>query len=142
MNAKANPRPLPEPTPTTQPFWDGAKKRKLMLQYDPSTRGYQFYPRQCSVRTGKRNLQWKKVSGRGTLYSYTWTYVPTGRIPVEGYVWDYDRWRGPMRRAFLARAEEAMQAMRRTDLDGYRTAWSRRLRGLPPFGANRRRINF
>ena len=85
MNADARPRPVPRPTPTTQPFWDGAKKKKLMLQYDPVARRYQFWPRQCSVRTGKRNLQWKEASGKGTLYSFTETHVPTagfeGRTP-------------------------------------------------------------
>ena len=77
MNADARPRPLPRPTPTTQPFWDGAKKKKLMLQYDPVSRRYQFWPRSCSVRTGKRNLKWQQVSGKGTLYSFTETHVPT-----------------------------------------------------------------
>lgn len=77
MNTNVRPRPIPKPTPTTQPFWDGAKKKKLMLQYDPSKKKFQFWPRDCSVRTGKRNLQWKASSGKGFLYSYTTTYVPT-----------------------------------------------------------------
>ena len=76
-DTKTKPRPVPKPTPTTQPFWDGAKKGKLMLQYDPTTRKYQFWPRANSVRTGKRNLRWQETSGKGQLYSYTVTYVPT-----------------------------------------------------------------
>lgn len=76
MNTNAKARPLPKPTPTTQPFWDGAKRGKLKLQYDPVSRKYQFWPRMCSVRTGKRNLQWKETSGKGQLYSYTVTHVP------------------------------------------------------------------
>ncbi len=70
-------RPAPKATPVTQPFWDGARKGKLMLQYDPATRRHQFWPRANSVRTGKRNLRWKQASGRGTLHSYTVTHVPT-----------------------------------------------------------------
>jgi len=78
MNTEVKkPRPLPRPTPTTKPFWDGAKEGDLMLQYDPSTRRYQFWPRMCSVRTGRRNLQWRKATGRGKIYSFTTTYVPT-----------------------------------------------------------------
>lgn len=69
-------RPLPRPTPTTQPFWDGARKKKLMLQYDPAARAYQFWPRQCSVLTGKRNVQWKETSGKGAIYAVTETHVP------------------------------------------------------------------
>ena len=71
------PRPVPKPTPTTQEFWDGAKKGKLMLQWDPIARKYQFWPRANSVRTGRRNLQWKATSGKGHLYSFTITHVPT-----------------------------------------------------------------
>ena len=71
------PRPVPKPTPTTQEFWDGAKKGKLMLQWDPIARKYQFWPRANSVRTGRRNLQWKATSGKGHLYSFTVTHVPT-----------------------------------------------------------------
>lgn len=73
----AKPRPAPKPTPTTQAFWDGAKAGKLMLQWDPVARKYQFWPRANSVRTGKRNLQWKETSGRGSLYSFTVTHVAT-----------------------------------------------------------------
>ena len=29
------------------------------------------------MRTGKRNLQWKPTSGKGELYSFTITHVPT-----------------------------------------------------------------
>jgi uncharacterized OB-fold protein len=75
--ADVKPRPVPKPTPTTQEFWDGAKKGKLMLQWDPTARKYQFWPRANSVRTGRRNLQWKPTSGKGELYSYTITYVAT-----------------------------------------------------------------
>lgn len=73
----ANRRPVPKPTPTTQPFWDGAREGELMLQYDPATRKHQFWPRANSVCSGKRNLRWRRASGKGTLYSCTVTHVPT-----------------------------------------------------------------
>ena len=78
-------RPLPVPTKTSQPFWDAAKDRRLVVQYDPDTGAYQFYPRPGSVATGKRNLEWREVSGKGSVYSYTDTLVPTAgfedRVP-------------------------------------------------------------
>lgn len=84
-DTKTQPRPVPKPTPTTQAFWEGAKNGKLMLQYDPTARKYQFWPRANSVRTGKRNLRWQETSGEGKLYSYTVTHVPTAgfedRVP-------------------------------------------------------------
>ena len=76
-DTNVKPRPLPKPTPATQAFWDGAKKGELMLQWDPTAKKYQFWPRANSVRTGKRNLQWKATSGKGELYSFTITHVPT-----------------------------------------------------------------
>ena len=70
-----NPRPAPTPTNITQPFWDGVNQHKFLLQYDPEVDKYQFYPRAISVHTGKQNLEWREVSGKGTLYSYTETHV-------------------------------------------------------------------
>ena len=75
MNTKVTPRPVPRPTQASQPFWDGAKKKQLWLQYDPVSRRFQFWPRICSVRTGKLNLRWRKTSGKGIVYSYPDTYV-------------------------------------------------------------------
>jgi uncharacterized OB-fold protein len=81
-DTNVKPRPLPKPTTATQAFWDGAKKGKLMLQWDPTAKKYQFWPRANSVRTGKRNLQWKATSGKGELYSFTITYV-IGMIELD-----------------------------------------------------------
>ena len=67
---------VPKPSLLTKPFWDAAKQRKLVVQYDPDSRSYQWWPRAVSVKTGKMNLEWKEVSGNGTLYSYTVTHVP------------------------------------------------------------------
>ncbi len=69
-------RPVPRPSFYTQPFWNGARERKLMLQYDPDRKAYQFWPRPTSVWTGKANLEWREASGRGKLYSFTAVSVP------------------------------------------------------------------
>ena len=71
------PRPLPTPTNITQEFWDAAKQKRLLLQYDPEAGKYQFYPRGISLYTGKRNLEWRPSPGNGTLFSYTETHIPT-----------------------------------------------------------------
>ena len=74
MNATASlKRPLPQPRNFSQPFWDAAKQRKLVAQYDPEARKFQFFPRPVSVYTGKRNLEWRELSGKGTVYTYTVT---------------------------------------------------------------------
>ena len=62
---------FPEPCATTAPFWAGLENGKLMIQYDPTARRYQFPARAISVRTGKQYLQWREVSGRGVVHALT-----------------------------------------------------------------------
>lgn len=77
MSEAAKARPLPTPTSITRPFWDAAREHRLVIQYDPDAKTYQFYPRAVSLSTGKRNLEWREVSGKGCVFSYTITHVPT-----------------------------------------------------------------
>lgn len=74
--AKKIPRPMPRPNTymNTQPFWDAAKQGKLVIQYCKDTGKPQFFPRPVSMANGKRNLEWREVSGRGKVYSYTNTF--------------------------------------------------------------------
>ena len=74
--AKRIPRPLPRPNTymDTRPFWDAAKNGKLLIQYCKDTGKPQFFPRPVSLANGKRNLEWREASGRGTVYSYTNTF--------------------------------------------------------------------
>ena len=80
-------RPLPVPTSISRPFWEAAREHRLVIQYDPDTDAYQFYPRAISVATGKRNLEWREVSGKGTLYSFTDIHVaPPGFEDLAPYM--------------------------------------------------------
>jgi uncharacterized OB-fold protein len=66
-------RPLPRPDHYTQtaPFWAAAKDHRLLIQYCVDTGQPQWFPRSASLVTGRRNLEWRPVSGRGTVYSWT-----------------------------------------------------------------------
>ena len=70
----------------SEPFWSGAKEGRLMLQYCTETGRFQHYPRPVSIYTGKRRLEWRQVSGRGTVYACTVLRVPgpglEGRLPL------------------------------------------------------------
>lgn len=70
------PRPLPRPGVymDTQPFWAGAREHRLLIQYCRATGKPQFFPRPASLATGRRDLEWREVSGRGVVYSFTNTY--------------------------------------------------------------------
>ena len=80
-------RPLPQPWKLTELFWEAARNGKLMIQYDPVVKKYQFYPRSVSIFTGRKNLEWREVSGKGTLYSFTDIHVaPPGFEDLAPYM--------------------------------------------------------
>jgi len=73
---KKIPRPLPRVNVymNTKPFWEAAREGALVIQYCRETGRPQFFPRPVSLATGKRNLEWREVSGNGKVYSWTTTY--------------------------------------------------------------------
>jgi uncharacterized protein len=70
------PKPMPSPTPTTQPFWDALREHKIRIQYSPSTGRYVFYPRVLAPGTLADDLEWREISGAGSLYTYTVSHRP------------------------------------------------------------------
>ncbi|MGD9941617.1 MAG: Zn-ribbon domain-containing OB-fold protein [Burkholderiaceae bacterium] len=69
-------RPLPQPTPETQPFWDGAREGVLRLPRCLACGRLHFYPRAFCPHCGSRSLDWQAVSGRGTIYTFTVNHRP------------------------------------------------------------------
>jgi uncharacterized OB-fold protein len=57
-------------------FWAAIAEGKLKLQYCRDAGRFQHYPRPLSVFTGRRNLEWREVSGLGTIYAVTVMQVP------------------------------------------------------------------
>ncbi|MCZ2111874.1 MAG: Zn-ribbon domain-containing OB-fold protein [Dehalococcoidia bacterium] len=76
--AQAYSKPLPEQTKFSQPFWDGAKEHRLLLQRSKRTGKYIYYPRAVSPYGPGDELEWVEASGRGTVYSFTIARRPTG----------------------------------------------------------------
>ena len=86
-------KPVPKPDALTQPYWDAARKHELMIQYCPACNDYQHPPQeQCEQCQGKP--EWKKISGKGTIYSFiidhrnmvpgfTEPYVVAQIVPTE-----------------------------------------------------------
>ena len=64
------PRPLPQPTPETQRFWDGAKRGELVIQRCDDCHHAYFPPRPFCPACGGRSVSDEVASGRATLYSY------------------------------------------------------------------------
>lgn len=69
-------KPLPHPTEISAPYWEGLKAHEVRIQQ--CDRGHSlFFPRTHCPTCGSRFLKWSKVSGEGTLYSFTVARIPT-----------------------------------------------------------------
>lgn len=76
-------RPTPRTFRFSKPFWDATRDRKILLQYCRATGRYQFYPRPVSLFTGRRDLEWREVSGKGQIFAFTVAHI--GRPPFAGH---------------------------------------------------------
>lgn len=120
-------RPVPKPNTfvDTRPFWEGAKRKELWLQYCRDTGRFQHYPRPVSIYTGSRNLEWRQVSGKGVVYAATVIRIPgtgtEGRLPLNVATIDLDE--GARLLGNITNAEPgAVQIGARVDLDWERLA--------------------
>ena len=69
--------PIPRPSTTTRPFWDGLNERKVQIQRCEGCDTWVFYPRTRCPSCLSDQLIWREVSGRGVLYTYTLARQPT-----------------------------------------------------------------
>ncbi len=69
-------RHLPEPTPETQPYWDGAKAGELRVQRCDACAHTYFPPRPFCPKCASRKVSWIKACGRANLYSYVIHHRP------------------------------------------------------------------
>jgi uncharacterized OB-fold protein len=63
--------PLPVPTPETRPFWEAARRHELSLQRCRACDRYFYYPRVACPHCLSADVEWRRVSGRGTLNTFT-----------------------------------------------------------------------
>ena len=65
------------------PFWEATRDKRLVLQYCRVAGKFQHFPRPVSIFTGRRrDLEWREVSGRGTVCSFTIAH--RGPPPFQG----------------------------------------------------------
>jgi len=76
-------KPLPVPTPTSQPFWDGLREHRVRIQRCRACDSWVFYPRSHCSSCLSRDLAWVDVSGSGTLHTFTIARVPTAPVFSE-----------------------------------------------------------
>ena len=70
-------RPLPVPTPVSEPFWHGLANDQVIIQQCNDCQAWVFYPRSHCNHCLSPNLNWQEVSGLGKVYSFTIARRPT-----------------------------------------------------------------
>ncbi len=76
-------REAPKPRSFSKPFWQATRDKKLMIQYCRRSGRYQFFPRATSIHSGRRDLEWREVSGKGEIFTYT--VARRARPPFQGH---------------------------------------------------------
>ncbi|WP_104402365.1 Zn-ribbon domain-containing OB-fold protein [Vibrio penaeicida] len=104
--------PGPTITALTQPFWRAVSECELEIQQCQSCHKHIFYPRsQCPFCWGE-DLQWQRVTGSGTLKSYSQVNKPghPGWIDITPYyVGLIELNEGPTLLSYLFRTKKDMQ---------------------------------
>ena len=68
-------RTLPQPTPTSEPYWQGCLENELRLQRCDNCSHVQFYARIFCTSCQSKDLSWIVATGRGCVASYTVMHV-------------------------------------------------------------------
>ncbi|MDP2951966.1 MAG: Zn-ribbon domain-containing OB-fold protein [Chloroflexota bacterium] len=74
-------RPLPSPTKFSRGFWEGAKRHELVVQRCRDCGRYRHSPKPACPHCLSTDTEWARVSGRGTVYTYTVHY----RAPAPAF---------------------------------------------------------
>jgi uncharacterized OB-fold protein len=62
---------LYQPSPETAGYWEAVARRELVLKYSPAASRYYHPKRIVCTETGSPDLEWRRASGRGTVYSFS-----------------------------------------------------------------------
>lgn len=80
-------KPLPEVTSLNQPFWDGARERKLVMPRCHDCGAWVWCPRPVCGECGSDKLDWEQISGRGKVFAFTVIREVVGRA-LRGFAPD------------------------------------------------------
>lgn len=65
------PKPRPQPTPVSQPFWNALREERVVLQRCDDCGRWVYYPRSRCPACLSARLAWTEVDGLGTVYTFT-----------------------------------------------------------------------
>jgi uncharacterized OB-fold protein len=93
LTAQTEGIPLPQPSNTSQPFWDGCRDGRLLYQRCLTCGHVVFEPAPLCRWCTSRVLQWEQSRGQGQVYSWTIAYRPQTAaftIPYAPVIVDLD----------------------------------------------------
>lgn len=67
-------RPLPIPSPESEPFWEGLRHDKFLLQHCRACARINWFPRAYCMQCGGDAFDWRPASGRGRLETFSVVY--------------------------------------------------------------------
>ena len=76
MAEDAYAKPLPEPGRDTRPWWDALNEGRLVIQQCAACGALRHYPRPVCPACYSMEVQWRQVSGRGAIHSWTVAHHP------------------------------------------------------------------
>ncbi|MBI1737211.1 MAG: Zn-ribbon domain-containing OB-fold protein [Candidatus Rokubacteria bacterium] len=76
-------KPLPRPSTATRPFWDGCREGELRLPWCRACGRPHFFPRSLCPHCLATDLEWRRASGRGVVWSFS-----TVRLSFWGKAFD------------------------------------------------------
>ena len=74
--------PVPMPTPESRPFWDAARRHELQLPYCRACGQYHYYPRAVCPHCLSNDLEWRRLSGRGRVHTFTLVHRGAKGFPL------------------------------------------------------------
>lgn len=74
MSDKAYTKPLPNPSPESQRFWQELKAHELWLPYCRPCEAFYWYPRDFCPTCGSRDVEWRRSAGRGRIHTFAIQY--------------------------------------------------------------------
>jgi uncharacterized OB-fold protein len=74
--------PLPVATPETRPFWEAARRHELSVQRCRACGRHFFYPRAVCPHCLADDVEWRRVSGRGTVHTFTVVHRGQRNFPL------------------------------------------------------------
>ena len=105
-------RALPQPTPETQPYWDGAKVGELRIQKCDACAHAYFPPRPFCPRCASRSVSWFRASGKATLYSYVIHHRPVPGFTPPYSIAVVELEEGPRLMANVVGCEQTPEALK------------------------------